>query len=122
MKRLQRFVERLISWARTEQDEERLRAEIEEHLAFQTEDNLRAGLSPDEGRRQAALKFGTVEAIKEECRDQRGLPLAEALIQDTRYTVRRLQKPPAFTITVVLTLPLGLGETTSIFTLATLSS
>ena len=84
MKKLRRFAKRLTSWVRAERDEERLRAEIEEHLALQVEDNLRAGLSPDEARRQAALKFGAVEAMKEEYRDQRGLPFAETLVQDTR--------------------------------------
>jgi hypothetical protein len=86
MKKFRRFLKRLTSWVRVQRDEERLRAEIEEHLGFQMEGNLRAGLSPDEARRQAALKFGGVEAIKEEYRDQRGLPVAEALVQDTRYT------------------------------------
>jgi predicted permease len=117
MKALRRFVRRLTSWARTRRDEERLRTEIEEHFAFQIEDNLRAGLSPDEARRQAALKFGAVEAIKEHYRDQKGLPFLETHLQDTRHIVRRLRKSPAFTVTVVLTLALGIGATTSIFTL-----
>jgi hypothetical protein len=93
MKKFRRFLKRLTSWARVRQDEQRLRAEIEEHLAFQTQDNLRAGLSPEEARLQAVLKFGAVEALKEDYRDRRGLPTVEALLQDVRYAVRRLRSP-----------------------------
>jgi hypothetical protein len=112
-----RFVKRLLSWTRTPSDEERLSAEIEEHLTLQTAENIRAGLSPVEARRQAVLKFGAVEAIKEDYRDQRGLPFLETLVHDTRLALRRLRKSPAFTITILLTLALGIGVTTSIFTL-----
>ena len=118
MRALKRFWKRLISPATRRQNEARLRAEIEEHLALQTADNIRAGLSPIEARRQAVLKFGAVEAMKETYRDRRGIPFLETLFQDTRYTLRRLRKAPAFTITTVLTLALGIGATTSIFTLA----
>jgi macrolide transport system ATP-binding/permease protein len=117
MRTLRRFFRRLCSWATTKRDEERLRAEIEEHLALQIADNLRAGLSPVEARRQAMLKFGAMEAIREDYRDQRGLPFVETLIRDMRLALRGLRKAPAFTITTVLTLALGIGATTSIFTL-----
>jgi predicted permease len=117
MRTLKRFFRRLSSGATTRQDEERLRLEIEEHLALQTAENVRTGMSPVEARRQAVLKFGTVEAMKESYRDQRGLPFLETLIQDTRYALRRLRMAPAFTMATVLTLALGIGATTSIFTL-----
>jgi macrolide transport system ATP-binding/permease protein len=117
MRTLRRCLKRLSSWARTQRDEERLRAEIEEHLALQTAENLRASLSPVEARRQAVLKFGALEAMRESYRDQRGIPLVETLIRDTRHALRRLRTAPAFTITTVLTLALGIGATTSIFTL-----
>src|SRR5271167_3725703 len=81
MRTLSRFVKRLGSWARTRRDEERLRLEIQEHLDLQTAENLRAGLSPAEARRQALLKFGAVEPIKEDYRDQRGMPFVETLVQ-----------------------------------------
>ncbi len=118
MRSLLRFFRRLISWAAAQRDEERLQAEIEEHLALQTAENLRAGLSPADARRQAALKFGGVEAIKESYRDQRGLPFAETLIRDLRLALRRLRLAPTFTVATMLTLALGIGATTSIFTLA----
>ncbi len=118
MRTLRRFLRRMSSWAQTRSSEERLRAEIEDHIALQTADNIRAGLSPVEARRQAVLKFGAVEATKEDYRDQRGLPLMETLLLDTRHALRRLRMAPAFTITTILTLALGIGATTSIFTLA----
>ena len=107
MRALRRFCKRLISPATKRRDEERLRAEIEEHLALLTAENVRAGLPPAEARRRAALKFGAVQ----------GLPFAETLTQDTRHALRRLRNAPAFTITTVLMLALGIGATTSIFTL-----
>src|SRR5215472_3741973 len=92
MKTLRRFLSRLTSWMRSRQDEERLKDEIEEHLAMQTAENLRAGLSPSEARRQAVLKFGAVEAIREDYRDQKGLPSLETFVQDTRHALRRFAK------------------------------
>lgn len=65
MRTLRRFWKRLLSWVNTQKDEDRWQAEMEEHLALQTEENLRAGLSPVEERRQAVLKFGAVEAMQE---------------------------------------------------------
>jgi predicted permease len=118
MRPLKRFFKRLTSWATTRRDEERLRAEIEDHIAHQTAEYICSGLSPIEARRQAVLKFGAVESMKESYRDQRGLPFLETLIQDTRHALRRLRLAPAFTISAILTLALGIGATTSIFTLA----
>src|SRR5882672_2644420 len=117
MKALRRFYNRLAGSATNGDSEERLREEVEEHIALQTAENVRAGLTPAEARRQAVLKFGAVEALKEDYRDQRGLPFLETLLQDTRHALRRLRKAPAFAITAILTLSLGIGATTSIFTL-----
>jgi hypothetical protein len=91
MRTLRRFFRRLFSWRTVGRDEARLRAEIEEHLALHTSENIRAGMPPAEARRQAVLKFGGVEEMKENHREQRGLPSLEQLIQDTRYALRRLR-------------------------------
>ena len=115
MKAVRRFFQRLISWATSARDEEFLRAEIEQHIAMQTAENLRAGLPPIEARRQALLKFGNVEAIKETYRDQRGLPFTETLVRDTRHAIRRLRKTPAFTAAALVTLALGISGNTAIF-------
>jgi hypothetical protein len=115
MKALRRFLRRLMSWATSARDEEFLRAEIDGHIAMQTAENLRGGLSPIEARRQALLKFGNVEAIKEIYRDQRGLPFRETLVGDTRHALRRLRKTPTFTAAAILTLALGIGGNTAIF-------
>jgi putative ABC transport system permease protein len=115
MRTLRRFFKRLISWATTQHDEERLRAEIEEHLAMQTAENLQAGLSPIEARRQAMLKFGGVEAMKEEYRDQKGLPFLETLAEDLRYAVRMLLRSPGFALIAIATMALGVGATTAIY-------
>ncbi|HXR97098.1 MAG TPA: ABC transporter permease [Terriglobales bacterium] len=117
MRTVRRFWRRLAALATARRDEQRLRAEIEEHIALQTGENLRAGLPPAEARRRAALKFGSVEATEERHREQRGLPWAENLARDMRLALRRLRLAPAFAITTILTLALGIGATTSIFTL-----
>ena len=115
MKHLWRLVRRCLSWTTSAQDEATLQAEIEEHIALQTADNLRGGLSPGEARRQALLKFGNVEAMKEIYRDQRGLPFMEALISDLGHAMRRMRKTPGFTATVILTLALGIGANVASF-------
>jgi putative ABC transport system permease protein len=86
-----------------------------EHLALQTEENLRAGMSPAEARRQAALKLGAAQAIREQHHAEQGLPLAENLLLDIRYAFRMLLRSPGFSLIVIATMALGVGATTAIY-------
>jgi putative ABC transport system permease protein len=90
-------------------------AELENHLQLHIEDNLRAGLNPEEARRQALIKLGGVEQVKTEYGERQGLPLLELLFHDFRFALRLLKKDPGFTAIAILTLALGMGATTTIF-------
>ena len=117
MKSLKRFFARLASLTTRRAQDERLREEIDEHIAMQTAENIRAGLSPVEARRQALVKFGGVEAIKQDYRAARGLLLIENLVQDVRFALRSLRRTPGLTAFVVITLALGIGMTSATFSM-----
>jgi predicted permease len=115
MRGLTRLFARLLNSTTRRRGEERLREEMESHLLAQTEENIRAGMTPEEARRLAGVKFGAVEAVRQDYCAEAALPFLDDLVMDIRHALRVLWKSPAFALVALVTLMLGIGANVVVF-------
>jgi len=92
-----------------------LDAELRAHVEMLVEENIRRGMSPVEARYAARREFGGVEQSKELHREQRSIPFLDGLLEDLRFALRGLRNRPGFALVAILTLSLGIGSTTAVF-------
>jgi len=115
MNKLRAFLLRITGIVPRQRHEQDFSDELASHLQLHIDDNLRAGMTPEQARREAYLKLGGIEPTKQAHREGRTVPFIETLLQDTHFSLRQLRRSPGFTTTAVLMLSLGIGASIAIF-------
>lgn len=111
----QREWQRVLAFLRRDGLDRDLDAEMSSHLEMAVEENVRSGMTPEEARRRALVRFGGIQQAREEQRAARGLPFLDVLGQDLRFTARTLRRDAGFTVVAVLILALGIGANVAVF-------
>src|SRR5262245_3481889 len=115
MRFLRAWLSRIAGFIWPDRGERDFDAELRSHLELHIDDNLRAGMTPSEARRQALIKLGSPASVSEAHRDRRTLPRFESILQDVRHALRGIRRQPSFAAACITTLALGIGANTAIF-------
>lgn len=112
------ILRRLFAWFQRNRLDRELREELAQHVEWKTDELLAAGVAEDDARRQAAVAVGNVSRLREESRAVWGFPTLDSMVQDVRYGLRQIVRAPTFSAVAILSLAVGIGATTAVFSLA----